>query len=204
MHDLLARRQKIGLPFRFELQTLRKLYFNRGSGIRYSFEQTTSEKYARQPIRLGKRLLWIVTIIRNTRPLRVAAGTAQFAKGTLNSLGFHLGLDVDATERAKLCSRQPLVDARDVEEMHARQSAHIFALFVFTKANRALLRVVLARLRLCSRASHRLLVRVRQRVPLDAALRRTTRQLSQPPLLVQSNEIVQTLRRAARERPTME
>ena len=42
-----------------------------------------------------------------------------------------MGLDVDPTDWAALVEDQPLVDAGNVEEMHARQATNVFFNFEF-------------------------------------------------------------------------
>ena len=91
-----------------------------------------------------------------------------------------LSFNVDAADGAPFVGRQPLVDARNVEQVHAGQAAHALAVFELAQADGALLRVVLGGVG----GAREPLVHVRQRVRLDALLRRAARQLRQPALLL--------------------
>jgi len=66
-------------------------------------------------------------------------------------------LDVDAADRAAFVGGQPLIDALDVEEVHAGQPAHILAVFELAQTDGALLRSVLV----LGRAAQRAFVDVR-------------------------------------------
>ena len=71
-----------------------------------------------------KMSIWIVTVV---VLLRRRA-----------ELFLHVCLDVYAADGAFLVRVQPLVDARHVEEVHARQTPHLFFLLELAQADRAL------------------------------------------------------------------
>ena len=53
-----------------------------------------------------------------------------------------LRLNVDATNRTTFVKTQPLIDARDVEQMHAGKTPNILVLLKFAQTNRALVNVI--------------------------------------------------------------
>ena len=86
-----------------------------------------------------------------------------------------LSFNVDAADGAPFVGRQPLVDARNVEQVHAGQAAHVLAVFKLVQADGAVFLVVLGGFG----GAYERLVHVRQRFRLDAYLCHVTSQPSQ-------------------------
>ncbi len=89
---------------------------------------------------------------------------------------FDLGFDIDATKWTEFDSSKPLVNTRNVKQMHARQSSNIFAFLKFAQANGALFRVIFLAVAIdAAVATQKSLVRVRKRIAFNASLRGASR-----------------------------